>query len=170
MSFWGAFWALTAGAVILEVVCVFIGVIGVREGLTTSMVTRWTGFGHGGSALIGLAISISLIGWFGIQSAVSADGLHALMPFLPAWLWSFVFGLLVTAVVMRGFQSMQWVANVTVPLFLILVGWAIISELSKHSISGLICSCPAGTADDVRRRHNAGRGGDSSSGRSSRRI
>jgi len=144
MSFWGAFWALTAGAVILEVVCVFIGVIGVREGLSTSMVTRWTGFGHGGSALIGLAISISLIGWFGIQSAVSANGLHTLMPFFPAWLWSFIFGLLVTAVVMRGFQSMQWVANVTVPLFLVLVGWAIISELSKHSLSGLISAAPPG--------------------------
>jgi cytosine permease len=72
MTFWGAFWALTLGAVILELVAIVLGVIGMREGLTTSMLARWCGFGQAGSALIGLAIGISLVGWFGIQSAVSA--------------------------------------------------------------------------------------------------
>lgn len=61
MGFWQAFLALTLGAVILEVVAVFVGVIGVREGLSTSMLARWTGFGRAGSAVIGLAIGISLI-------------------------------------------------------------------------------------------------------------
>ncbi len=144
MSFWNAFWALTLGAVILEIVCVFIGIIGVREGLNTSLVSRWGGFGHAGSALIGLAIGASLIGWFGIQSGVSANGLHALMPVLPAWAWSLIFGLVVTVVVMRGFSSMQWVANITVPAFLVLVGWAVVSELNKHSLSELVSSAPPG--------------------------
>ena len=76
MSFWSAFLALTLGAVVLEIVAIFVGVIGVKEGLSTSMLSRWTGFGRAGSALIGLAIGISLIGWFGIQSAVSAQGLE----------------------------------------------------------------------------------------------
>jgi cytosine permease len=138
MSFWPAFLALTLGAVILEVVCIFVGVIGVKEGLSTSMLGRWTGFGRAGSALIGLAIGISLIGWFGIQSAVSAQGLAALVGGLPAWGWSLLFGLVVTAVVLRGFHSMAWTAYVTVPAFLILVGWSIISELTKHDIGTLV--------------------------------
>ncbi|MGC0362029.1 cytosine permease [Rhodococcus sp. 27YEA15] len=144
MTFWGAFWALTAGAVILEIVCIYIGIIGVREGLNTSVVARWCGFGHAGSAVIGLVIGISLIGWFGIQSAVSATGLHAIMPFLPHWAWALAFGLVITLVVLRGFGSMQLIANITVPLFLILVGWAVISELRKHSIADLVASAPAG--------------------------
>ena len=144
MSFWGAFWALTLGAVILEIVAIFVGVIGVREGLQTSMVARWTGFGHAGSSLIGLAIGISLIGWFGIQSAVSAEGLHQLMGFLPAWGWSLIFGLAVTAIVMWGFGSMQWVAYITVPAFLVLVGWSIIRTLTDHDIGTLITSPPPG--------------------------
>ncbi len=144
MKFWAAFWAFTVGAVILEIITIFAGIIGQREGLNTSVLARWTGFGVGGSALIGLAITISLVGWFGIQSAVSADGLHAVMTFLPAWAWSLLFGLAITAVVMTGFHAMQWVANITVPLFLILVGWAIISELSKHSFSDLVNAEPAG--------------------------
>lgn len=144
MGFWQAFLALTLGAVILEVVAVFVGVIGVREGLSTSMLARWTGFGRAGSAVIGLAIGISLIGWFGIQSAVSAQGLASLVGVLPEWGWSLVFGLLVTAIVLWGFGSMAWTAYVTVPAFLILVGWSIISELSRHDVGALVASAPPG--------------------------
>jgi cytosine permease len=144
MSFWGAFWALTLGAVILEIVSIFIGIIGVREGLNTSMVARWTGFGSAGSALVGLAIGISLIGWFGIQSGVSASGLESLLPIFPTWVWSLIFGLLVTAIVLRGFHSMQWLANITVPVFIILVGWSVIVELSHHSLAHLVAQAPPG--------------------------
>ncbi|MBP1302808.1 MULTISPECIES: purine-cytosine permease family protein [unclassified Curtobacterium] len=144
MGFWEAFWAITLGAVILEIVSVFVGIIGMREGLNTSVIARWTGFGKAGSALVGLAIGLSLIGWFGIQSGVSAAGLVAILPVLPAWAWSLVFGLLVTAIVLRGFHSMQWLANITVPLFLVLVGWAVVVELSQHSIAELAAKAPAG--------------------------
>ncbi|CAQ02848.1 purine-cytosine permease family protein [Clavibacter sepedonicus] len=144
MSFWDAFWAITIGAVILEVVCIFTGLIGMREGLNTSVLSRWTGFGHNGSALIGLAVGISLIGWFGIQSGVSASGLNSIMPWLPVWAWSLAFGLIITAVVMLGFHGMQWVANVAVPLFLLLVGWAVVIELQKHDISELVTQSAPG--------------------------
>lgn len=144
MEFWDAFLALTLGAVILEVVAIFVGVIGMREGLQTSVITRWTGFGQAGSSLIGLAIGISLIGWFGIQSAVSAEGLASLLGTFPVWTWSLLFGLAVTGVVLWGFHSMQWVANVTVPAFLLLVGWSIVSELTRHDLGTLVSSAPPG--------------------------
>jgi cytosine permease len=140
MSFWNAFLALTLGAVILEIVAIFVGIIGVREGLSTSVIARWTGFGRGGSALIGLAIGISLIGWFGIQSAVSAQGLASLIGGLPEWGWALVVGLVVTAIVVFGFNSMAWTAYVTVPAFLVLVGWSIVTELARHDIGGLVTS------------------------------
>jgi cytosine permease len=144
MSFWSAFWALTLGAVILEVVAIFLGIMGAREGMQTSLLARWTGFGHGGSALVGLAIGISLIGWFGIQSAVSAEGLVSLVGGLPAWAWSLVFGLAVTLIVLWGFGSMQWVAYVTVPAFVLLVGWSIVSQLTDHDLGTLISQAPPG--------------------------
>lgn len=134
------------GAVILEFVAILVGIIGVREGLQTSVLGRWTGFGSAGSALIGLAIGISLVGWFGIQSAVSAEGLHQLMGFLPVWGWSLVFGLAVTAIVLWGFSSMQWVAYITVPAFLVLVGWSITRALFDHDLGALVSSQPAGPA------------------------
>jgi cytosine permease len=144
MGFWSAFWAFTLGALILELVSIGVGIIGAREGLQTSLLTRWTGFGHGGSAVVGLAIGISLIGWFGIQSGVSAEGLVSLVGVLPTWVWSLLFGLAVTFIVLWGFASMKWVAYLTVPAFLVLVAWSIGSELVNHDIGTLVSSPPPG--------------------------
>lgn len=144
MGFWDAFWAFTLGAVILELVSILVGIIGAREGLQTSLLARWTGFGYGGSSVLGVAIGISLIGWFGVQSGVSAEGLVSLVGVLPGWAWSLVFGLAVTLVVMGGFGSMKWVAYVTVPAFLLLVGWSIIRELLGHDLGALVASAPPG--------------------------
>ncbi|MGI5131487.1 purine-cytosine permease family protein [Pseudonocardia sp. CA-107938] len=143
MDFWSAVLAFTLGAIVLELVSIGVGIMGRREGLQTSVLARWTGFGQGGSALVGLAIGISLIGWFGIQSAVSAQGLVSLFGG-PVWLWSLLFGLAVTAIVLWGFLSMKWVAYITVPAFLILVGWSIGSELAAHDLGALLASPPPG--------------------------
>lgn len=145
MTFTDAVLAFLFGSIILEVIMCIVGLVGQREGLNTALLARWTGFGEVGASLVGLAIGISLIGWFGIQSAISAESLDALMPgALPAWAWCLIFGLIVTAIVAVGFGGMQWLANVTVPLFLVLVGWSVITELSRHSVSDLLTSPPPG--------------------------
>ncbi|WP_020392076.1 purine-cytosine permease family protein [Kribbella catacumbae] len=144
MSFWNAVLAITFGAVVLEVLTIFTGIAGQREGLSTSVLARWTGFGRAGSSLIGLAISISAIGWFGIQNAVSARGLSSLLGGLPTWGWALLFGLVVTVIVVFGFGSMAWTAYVTVPAFLVLAGWSIVVELSRHDLGSLLAAAPAG--------------------------
>ncbi|WP_246127090.1 purine-cytosine permease family protein [Embleya hyalina] len=144
MNFWDAFLALTLGSVILELVAIAIGVIGVREGLSTTVLARWTGFGQGGSALLGLLIGLSVTVAFGIQSAVSAEGLVALFGGLPSWAWSLVFGLSVTAIVVMGIRSMAWTAYLTVPVFLALVAWSVGRALTSHSIGDLIPGSPPG--------------------------
>ncbi|MGW1006581.1 purine-cytosine permease family protein [Streptomyces sp. NPDC002520] len=144
LSFWGAFWAFTLGSVILEIVCIFVGIAGQREGLSTSVLVRWTGFGRYGSTLIGLVIAVSLFGWFGVQTAVFAAGLHSIVPSLPLWTWCLICGLGVTALVLRGFRSMGWTAAVTVPAFLGLAGWSMTVQISRHSIGDLVASAPFG--------------------------
>lgn len=140
MSFGSAFLALTLGAIILEVVAIFVGIAGMREGLSTSVLARWTGFGRYGSSLIGLVVAVSLIGWFGVQNAVFAEGIHSLLGGLPVWAWSVITGLAVTLVVIYGFISMAWVAYITVPAFLILAGYSIVSALQDYSLGQLISS------------------------------
>ncbi|QIZ38601.1 cytosine permease [Saccharopolyspora sp. ASAGF58] len=144
MDFWNAILAITLGSVILEVVAIATGLIGQREGLSTSMLTRWTGFGRHGSSLIALVIALSLTGWFGVQSAVAATALTKFVPSVPVWAWSLIVGAGVTAIVVYGFKSMAWTAYLTVPAFLLLAGWSIVSELSKHPLGALTTSEPAG--------------------------
>lgn len=140
MGFWEAFLALTLGAVVLEVVAIFTGIAGQREGLSTSVLARWTGFGRYGSSLIGLVIAVSLVGWFGVQNAVFAEGLGSLLGGLPVWAWSIITGLAVTAIVVFGFLMMAWVAYIAVPAFLLLAGYSILSVLSDHRLGDLIAS------------------------------
>ncbi|MCL6454158.1 MAG: cytosine permease [Alicyclobacillus sp.] len=144
MTFWHAVAALTLGAVILELIAIFAGYIGMKEGLQTSLLARWTGFGKYGSALLGLVIGISSIGWFGIQNGVFASGLQSLIGGLPLWAWSILSGVFVIAVVYFGVASMGWTAYVTVPLFLIVCFFSIGRALTGHPLGGLVASAAPG--------------------------
>src|SRR5882757_2994461 len=144
MTFANAMLAVLLGAVILEIVGIFSGIIGQREGLSTSVIARWTGFGRWGSGLIGIVVALSLTGWFGVQTAVSAESLKTIIPFGPIWLWSLLFGMAVTAIVVYGFSSMAWVAYVTVPAFILLAGYLVIAKLTEYDVGTLASGQPAG--------------------------
>ncbi|GAA2104425.1 cytosine permease [Brevibacterium salitolerans] len=144
MTFLNAFLAITIGSVILQVVSIAVGIIGMRTGLTTSILARWTGFGRGGAAVVGAVIAITSIGWFGIQSGVSAQGLASTVGIMPEWAWALLFGLAITAVVLFGFRMIARVAFLAVPAFLVLVLWAVALELREHSLWELATSPPPG--------------------------
>lgn len=140
MTFWNAFLAITVGSVMLEIVTVLLGIAGVREGLSTSVLARWSGFGRKGSALVGMLVAISLAGWFGVQNGVFAQGMHELTGWSSEWVWALMGGVAVTVITLYGFKSMQWTANFMVPAFLLLAGYSIFDALSRHSLVDLINS------------------------------
>lgn len=144
MTFGNAVLAITLGAVLLEVATILLGIAGMREGLSTSVLARWTGFGRKGSALVGLLVSISLLGWFGIQNAVFAQGLHQLLGGPPLWVWALAGGIGVSALVVYGFSSMTWGAYITVPAFLLLAAYSVIQELGKYDPASLLSLPPPG--------------------------
>ncbi|MGW5054296.1 purine-cytosine permease family protein [Actinokineospora sp. NPDC004072] len=146
MTFWDAVLAITIGSVMLEVITILMGVAGTREGLSTSLLTRWTGFGRRGSALVGLLMTLSLAGWFGVQNDVFAQGLHALLGGPPVWVWALGGGALVTAIVVVGFHAMAWTAYLTVPAFLLLAGYSIVDALAEHPLGELVAAAPPGPA------------------------
>lgn len=141
LGFWQATAAFTLGAVLLEIVIFFVGLAGQREGLSMVMLTRFTGFGRNGSALVSLVIAVSLIGWFGVQNGIFGNSMNALIGG-PAWMWCIVSGAVLTLLVMYGFKGMLWISRVAVPLFFGLIGYTLISTLSQHSLSELIALPP----------------------------
>lgn len=139
LSFWKAFWATIIGSVILQFVSFGLGVAGQKEGLSTSVLSRWTGFGRYGSAIVGGAFAISLTGWFGIQNSIFAEGIIAIVgKNLSFPLIAGITGIAVTVIVLFGFKMMSWTANIAVPGFLILTAWATYSMLKNHSLAHLM--------------------------------
>ncbi len=145
MSFKEAMLATILGSVLLEVISCLIGIAGCREGLSTSVLTRWSGFGRLGSSLIGLIIAVSLIGWFGIQNSVFAEGIgQALGGAVSVQILMVITGLAVTALVVYGYRMLSYTANIAVPLFLIAVAIAAYALFARYNVGGLIASAPPG--------------------------
>ncbi|MDI3534833.1 MAG: cytosine permease [Thermosediminibacterales bacterium] len=133
------------GSILLEIVSLLIGIAGAREGMSTSFLTRWTGFGKVGSSLIGLIIAISCIGWFGIQNAVFAEGLiKAFGGNVSFKLMSFITGMAITIIVVFGYKMISWTAKIAVPGFLLAVAYATYKMLSEHNLIELLNSSPPG--------------------------
>lgn len=143
MSFWDAFLALTIGAIIVEAFAILTGIAGQREGLSTSVLARWNGFGRVGSSLVGLTVALSLVGWFGIQTEISAELLTGFLGGVPEWALALGFGLLVTVIAMFGFRWMAWIAHVTVPALLLLTGWSVTRALADKPLGDLLSAAPA---------------------------
>lgn len=131
MSVKDAFLAITGGSIIFFIVTFGLGYAGMKEGLSGSMLSRWCGFGRAGSALVGLLIAVSLMGWFGVQNAVFARSLDyftgGIMGFKAAAALS---GLTLTVLVAFGIGALKYTARIAVPLFLlnvIYISWTIFS-------------------------------------------
>lgn len=145
MTFWQAFWATVLGSIILQIISFLLGYAGAREGLSTSLLARYTGFGRYGSSIIGAVIAIACIGWFGVQNSVFAEGIvQATGGKLSLPLAATITGLGVTVLVIFGFKLLSLTATITVPAFLLAVGFGIYHVLSDYSFSDLLTAAPAG--------------------------
>lgn len=137
--------ATIIGCVLLEIVSFLIGVAGCREGLSTSVLTRWAGFGRFGSSLIGLIIAISCIGWFGIQNSVFAEGLvRAFGGAVSLKVMMVITGMAVTLLVVYGYKMLSWTANIAVPGFLIAMAIATYKLLTEYNLGDLLNTAPPG--------------------------
>ena len=144
LTFWQGFWAFFFGSIILQLVGWALGTIAAREGLSSSLLSRWSGFGNFGSALIGLVIAVSTIGWFGIQNSIFANGLFKATGFFNFEIWSILTGLVLTFLVVYGVRFLSMKANIALPLFVFGTIYALTEMLIGTSLTDLINSSPPG--------------------------
>ncbi|WP_339056761.1 cytosine permease [Candidatus Regiella endosymbiont of Tuberolachnus salignus] len=146
MTFGQAVLATFIGSLLLEFVSLGLGIAGAREGMSTSLLARWCGFGRFGSVLIGMVIAISFLGWFGVQNSISAKGLNYAFNDQLGFTWSAIIsGIALTVLVAFGFRALSWTAIVSVPVFFLVIGWIATSLLMGHNITDLISIAPSGT-------------------------
>ncbi|WP_235667765.1 cytosine permease [Candidatus Williamhamiltonella defendens] len=145
MSFYDALLATFLGSMLLECVSLGLGIAGAREGFSTSQLARWCGFGFYGSSLVSILIAFSLIGWFGVQNAILANGLNYAMNNKPGFvICALLSGLGLTALITFGFRAMGWIAILTVPLFMLVVGCIVRELLAGHHVIDLMSTLPKG--------------------------
>ncbi len=145
MTFWKAFWAILLGSVLLEIVALLIGIAGAWEGLPTGVLARWSGFGKYGSGLISLVVAIGSMAWFGVQNSIFADAVNrATRGILGLPLCSLLTGLFVTLIAIFGFRWLTWTASLTVPAFVVVLGYGLYRVLAAESLAGLIYMPPPG--------------------------
>ena len=144
LSFREAVWATLLGSVILQALSLALGAAACAEGLSTTLLAAWAGFGRIGSALVGAVIAVALMGWFGVQNGVFASGLFHATGWMNVPLWSVVTGVAVTWITVKGYRLMSLIARVALPLFLLAVAWAAARLLAGHSLAELLAAVPAG--------------------------
>ncbi|MEA5019765.1 MAG: cytosine permease [Gordonibacter sp.] len=150
MTFFDAFLATMLGSVLLQVVSWALGAAAAHEGLSTSLLSRWAGFGKGGSAVFGGVVAISMVGWFGVQNAVFGQGMSSIIPltdFLGDFeypLWAILTGIGITLLVVFGIKAIANFAAVFVPLFVLVVLFAAWVILQDHTIGELVTMAPPG--------------------------
>lgn len=146
MTFHDALLAVLLGSIALLVVGAAVGVIAAQQGLSTSLLARWSGFGNKGSALIGIVIATASIGWFGVQNTVFAEGMYQATGLLNLQIWAVLTGASIIAIVYFGISSLSWTANIALPLFLVAIGISSVQLFRGHSLTDLIASPIPGPA------------------------
>lgn len=160
LTFWDALLATLLGSVLLQVVSWALGTAAAREGMSTSLLSRWTGFGKIGSALFGGVVAISMVGWFGVQNSVFGQGMAEIIPFTdfigtqellpgvtPEYIvWAIITGIGITLLVVFGIKAIANFATVFVPLFVIVVVIAAAIILQNHSLTELLTTAAPGPA------------------------
>lgn len=145
MTFFQAMLATFLGSIILIFVSFGLGYAGMREGLSTSVLSRWCGFGKLGSMLIGLAISISLLGWFGVNISLISQSLINVIGDNVNYFWCSIFsGVLFSFLVAFGFKALSITAKIAVPFFLSVIFFMCFNEIIGYSGDSLYFSPPLG--------------------------
>ncbi|ASV34476.1 cytosine permease [Candidatus Hamiltonella defensa] len=145
MTFTQAMLATFLGSLLLQMVSFGVGFAGTKEGLSTSLLARWCGFGRYGSALVGMAIVISCLGWFGVQNSILAEGIvYGLNEKISFEIAALISGCLLTLLVVIGFIGLSWTAKLTLPIFSLVMAWIFFDTLRGNNMADLILSLPQG--------------------------
>ncbi len=145
-SFYSANISLLIGLLFLSFFSIVQGFIGTDTGLPTYPLSKLA-FGEIGGRLFSFIMFIALVGWFGILTETAISTLYSqvftsqtakdLMKYKP--LFSFGFGLVVTAICFFGFKAIAWLNRITIPglIFLSLFALYKIME-NKELIENII--------------------------------
>ncbi|WP_334472311.1 purine-cytosine permease family protein [Arsenophonus sp. PmNCSU2021_1] len=136
MTFIEAMIATFLGSLALTFVSFGLGYAGMKEGVSTSILAKFCGFGKIGSMLIGVVISVSLLGWFGINVSLISQGfVNTIIPNVNVIWITVITGFCFSLLVAFGFKALSITAKVAVPLFLMVILFVSLNEIFLKPIN-----------------------------------
>lgn len=116
---------------IVSIYMCFIGMQGCDTGLSTVPMSAAALGEKGAQVVIGLILTISCIGWFGVQSAVCGASFSAMIAELtgltiPYWISSVFWGLVMLLTAMYGYNALKYLNYIAVPalaIVFVIVMW-----------------------------------------------
>lgn len=148
MAFWPAIAATMLGSLLLGLLAMGCAYVGASTGLSTAMISRAV-FGRIGGAVLALAISISLVGWFAVQAGFF--GTNAQIAFaeftgidVPVAVFSGIGGVLMAITAFWGYRSINRLSSLAVPLLLLLLVVGVVVAFVTQGASGLDAAVEAG--------------------------
>lgn len=147
MDFWPAIGATLVGSVLLGLLAIACAYVGAATGLTTAMVSRAV-FGKIGGAVLALAMSISLIGWFAVQAGFFGSNAQVAMLELtgidwPVAVFTVLGGILMLLTALWGYRSISRLSTLAVPLLLILLIVGIVVAFATRGSEALTADTAA---------------------------
>lgn len=134
LGFWPTVAAVLIGGVILTVVGCFVGVIGVRSGLSSTVSSRFT-FGTYGAIIFGLINAFCNFGWFGYQCTFFGSSVTSMFRLAAGievnmTVCIVVGGLLMMITAIIGYKGIQTLSKFGVPLLFLLIIFGVVKTFT----------------------------------------
>lgn len=134
LSFTEAFWLVFGGSAVAIIPLIMIGVMGLRTGFATMVLSKVT-FGRLGGRLPALVNMCSLVAWSWIQALLAGMSLnyavHALTGFSSVPLFTVLCEALVVLIVLKGHKGIETTEKIAAVLMLLLAA-AVFWALNRH--------------------------------------
>jgi len=125
------------GGLFLSVVGTIVGIVGVRNRVSSYILTQFV-FGRAGAVILNLAIVVALLGWYGVNMDLLGatvqqicEQLFAFAP--PAWAVEVFAGMIMTVTAIFGFSLLNRAASYAVPFLFLLTLYIGIKSLAAFN-------------------------------------
>jgi cytosine permease len=136
LSLAGVVFCTLAGGLILWACACFMGARSVKSGLPSTVISA-EGLGVSGARCISaLLISITSIGWFGIQAAICGASFSVMTAetlgfSVPAWAAALLWGLVMTVSSINGYQALKFLYYIMVPVLFSVLIFTLVQAVSS---------------------------------------
>lgn len=132
---------IMVGSLLLGLLAMPVTYVGASTGLTSAAIARAV-FGSVGGRIIAMAMAISALGWFGVQTGFLANNAEVAAAELfgvelPKFVFVVLGGALMTLTALWGYRSIQRLSSWSVPLLAALLIFGTIVALSRFGTAGL---------------------------------